>query len=143
MGRAYLLLQGRGWAMGERKTVLVVEDHPPLRSAIRALLEQMGLSAVEASDGESALAALRELQPELICLDLVLPDTSGYDLCEQIRAERGATPILAMSERSYPADRAQAAESGADDFLAKPFEESELRRRIEELLEARAIALAS
>jgi DNA-binding response OmpR family regulator len=64
-----------------------------------------------------------------------LPDSSGYDVCEFIRRspEHSATPVLMMSERTYPEDRAHAAEAGADAFLAKPFTEKTLRERIEAL----------
>jgi two-component system chemotaxis response regulator CheY len=132
--------------MGARKTVLVVEDHPALCSAIRDLLQGMGLDAVEASDGTSALARLASMRPDLVCLDLVLPESSGYELCEFIRRspEHRGTPVLIMSARVYPEDRAHAAEAGADDFIAKPFTEDDLRRRIESLLYAdRPATLAS
>jgi two-component system chemotaxis response regulator CheY len=130
----------------QRRVVLVVEDHPPLRDAIRRLLRQMELEPFEAADIASATALLSEIVPDLVCLDLVLPEGSGYELCELIRATPRLhdTPILAMSERAYPSDRAQAAEAGADAFLAKPFTAGELKRRIELLLEPRpAKALAS
>jgi two-component system chemotaxis response regulator CheY len=121
---------------GRRKTVLLVEDHPQLRSAIRSQLHRMGFETVEASDATSALKRLSGCSPDLICLDLVLPETSGYELCEFIRSlpEHRATPLLMMSDRAYPADRAHAAEVGADGFIAKPFGAELLRRAIEALL---------
>lgn len=117
------------------KTALLVEDHPELRSEIRSFLQRMGLRTVEASDAGSALSRLAAYQPDLICLDLVLPESSGYELCEFIRKspQHRTTPVLVMSDRSYPADRAHAAEAGADAFLAKPFSEASLRQRIEAL----------
>lgn len=117
------------------KTALLVEDHPDLRSEIREFLQRMGLRTVEASDAGSALSRLAACQPDLICLDLVLPESSGYELCEFIRRSprHRTTPVLMMSDRSYPEDRAHAAEAGADAFLAKPFSEASLRQRIEEL----------
>jgi two-component system chemotaxis response regulator CheY len=86
-----------------------------------------------------------DLRPDLICLDLVLPESSGYEVCEFIRRspEHRGTPVLIMSGRSYPADRAHAAEAGADAFIAKPFTEDDLRRRIERLLDSNVSALAS
>ena len=91
---------------------------------------------MEASDAASAIDRLASCRPDMICLDLVLPDSSGYDVCEFIRKspEHGTTPILMMSDRSYPEDRAHAAEAGADAFLAKPFSEKTLRERVEALL---------
>jgi DNA-binding response OmpR family regulator len=120
----------------QRKIVLVVEDHPSLRGAIRDLLHRMGLDTVEAGDGTSAMSRLACCRPDLVCLDLVLPESSGYEVCEFIRRspQHGTTPVLIMSERSYPEDRAHAAEVGANAFIAKPFTEADLRRRIESLL---------
>ena len=128
------------------KTVLVVEDDPLLRVGIVELLQGMGFIAVEAADGASAMARLASVRPDLVCLDLILPEASGYEVCEFIRRspDHRETPVLIMSGRSYPMDRAQAAEAGADAFLAKPFSAEDLRRRIERLLEAsRPAAIAS
>ena len=96
----------------------------------------MGFETVEASDATSALQRLAACSPDLICLDLVLPESSGYELCEFIRTlpEHRATPLLMMSDRAYPADRTHAAEVGADGFIAKPFGAEILRRAIETLL---------
>jgi len=133
-----------GWAMSQRKTVLLVEDNPPLRGAVRDLLVRMGFDTVEASDGSAAIACLSQSRPHLVCLDLVLPDLSGYEVCEHIRRVQPGTPILIMSERSYPEDRAHADEAGADDFIPKPFSDDDFRRRVEALLEeSTAVALAS
>ena len=122
--------------VARRKTILLVEDHPQLRSTIRAHLQRMGFETVEASDASSALNRLSNCSPDLICLDLVQPDSSGYELCELIRKSprHRATPVLMMSDRAYPADRAHAAEVGADGFIAKPFGADVLRRSIEALL---------
>ncbi len=117
-----------------------------MRSAICDLLLLMGLDTVEASDGSSAMTRLASMRPDLVCLDLVLPETSGFEVCEFIRRspEHRGTPVLIMSARAYPEDRAHAAEAGADAFIAKPFTEDDLRRRIESLLHThRPTALAS
>jgi two-component system chemotaxis response regulator CheY len=124
--------------MGTRKTVLVVDDDPELRNAIRALLDRLGYEMVEASDGNAAMSRLSSLDPHLVCLDLVLPESSGYEVCEFIRRSprHSKTPVLIMSERAYPEDRANAVEAGADSFIAKPCSEEALRERIETLLAA-------
>jgi two-component system chemotaxis response regulator CheY len=121
---------------GRGKTILLVEDHPQQRSAIRTLLQRMGFDTVEASDAASAIKRLAACTPDVICLDLVLPESSGYDLCEFIRRSprHRATPVLMMSDRAYPVDRAHAAEVGADAFIRKPFSAERLRRWIEALL---------
>src|SRR5206468_830072 len=140
------LQRGEGAAAMAQKTVLVVEDDPPLRGLIVDLIQRMGFTAVEAADGASAMTRLAGMRPDLVCLDLILPEASGYEVCEFIRrspAHHG-TPVLIMSGRTYPMDRAYAAEAGADSFIAKPFTEDDLRRRIEGLLEARRrVAIAS
>lgn len=125
-----------GGMQGRRRTVLVVEDHPEIRSGIRAVFHRMGIETLEAADAQAALSHLRSSKPDIVCLDLVLPESSGYELCEFIRKSPGhqRTPILMMSDRAYPEDRAHAAEAGADAFLIKPFSDETLRRRIEALL---------
>jgi DNA-binding response OmpR family regulator len=117
------------------KTALLVDDHPEIRNQIRAFLGKLGFDTVEAGDARAAIERLSTCRPDMICLDLLLPDSSGYDVCEFIRRspEHSATPVLMMSERTYPEDRAHAAEAGADAFLAKPFTEKTLRERIEAL----------
>lgn len=120
----------------QRKTVLLVEDHPLLRGYLRRSLEQMGFDIQEAADGRTALSQLSSCTPDLVCLDLVLPESSGYEICEFIRGSprHRNTLVLIMSGHSFPEDRARAVEVGADDFLAKPFSTREFRARIEALL---------
>jgi DNA-binding response OmpR family regulator len=127
------------------KNILVVADHPRLRATIRKLLQRLGLSAVECSDGAAAREQLATLVPELVILDLVLPASSGFELCEFIRQSpvHARVPLLAMSNRSSPESRANAFEAGADAFLGKPFTEDELRCAIEDLLEERAPRLSA
>jgi two-component system chemotaxis response regulator CheY len=127
---------GAGEMRGRAKTILLVEDHPQQRNAMRTLLQRMGFETVEASDAASAIQRLAACSPDVICVDLVLPESSGYDLCEFIRRspEHRKTPILMMSDRAYPEDRAHAAEVGANAFIAKPFSPERLRAWIDALL---------
>jgi two-component system, OmpR family, response regulator len=122
-----------------RKTILVVEDHPPQEAAIRRVVAGMGLKMIAAGDGAAAREILDGVVPDLICLELLLPDTSGYELCEFVRSSAAHcnVPVLVLSDRAYPADRAHADEVGADAFLVKPWLEDQLRARIELLLEQR------
>ena len=119
----------------DRKTVLVVEDHPRFRSALRAGLQRMGFDTVEAGNAAAAMHHLAACRPDVICVDLLLPESSGYDLCEFIRKSpvHRSTPVLVMSDRAYPADRAHAAEVGADVFVKKPVNVECLCRWIERL----------
>jgi DNA-binding response OmpR family regulator len=108
--------------MGKR-TVLVVEDDPELRALLETVVAQAGFSTEGVADGASALARLSERAFDAVCLDVILPDLSGYDVCEQLRqsSRHKSTLVVMMSARSYPADCANALEVGADTFLAKPF----------------------
>src|SRR5205085_7364502 len=105
-----------------RKQVLVVEDDPEIRKLLAKFLERLGLVAIEAATGKAALVTLEKLTPELVCLDLMLPELSGYQICERIRAtpHLAKVPVLVISARSTPPDRALAEELGADAYLVKP-----------------------
>lgn len=120
----------------QRKSILVVEDHPPQLLAIRKVLAELGLELVVAGDGAAAKEVLARFVPDLVCLELRLPDSSGYELCELIRNSPAHcdVPVLVLSDRAQAGDRAQAFEAGADDFLVKPVLDAQLRSRIERLL---------
>lgn len=120
------------------RTVLLVEDHPVARNHLRQCLDEMGFVTFEAGDCASALKRLSELAPDLICVTLMLPESSGYEVCEFVRASprHQGTRVLMMSPRAYPEDRAHAHEAGADGFLAKPFSVQEFRSSVEGLLAA-------
>ena len=112
--------------------ILVIEDDPSARRLIAAALRTLG-SVLEAADAESADGILHTHTPDVICLDLSLPDTSGFEVCRRIRRELrlSHTRVLAVSGRTTVTDRALAREVGADDFLAKPFRVRELLKRVE------------
>jgi two-component system OmpR family response regulator len=102
--------------------VLVVEDEPDTRKLLRKYLEKLGLDVLEAASGRAALAVLESHLPALVCLDLMLPEISGYDVCERIRAtpRLNGMPVLVISARAQPPDRALAEELGATAYLIKP-----------------------
>ena len=107
-------------------TALLVEDDPTFRELIRYYLTDLGFEVVAMSDGRSALEWLKLRTPDLVCLDLMLPETSGYDICERIKkSPQKGTPVLMMSARGLPMDRAHAEEVGADAYLVKPFTRTE------------------
>ena len=115
---------------------LVVEDDPALRRMVATYLKAMGISAIEAPDGRSALRELDGKVPDVICLDLMLPELSGYDLCEYIRRAPllRDVPVLIMSARALPEDRAVAEEVGASAYLTKPFARAQFAGQIDALL---------
>ncbi len=110
-------------------TILVVDDEPQLRRAMRATLTALGYSVVEAKSGEDALAKQREESPDLVLLDLNMPGIGGLETCRAIR-ETSDIPIIILSVRNTERDKVQALDAGADDYVTKPFGIQELLARI-------------
>ncbi len=118
------------------KKVLLVEDDPPLRKLVLGYLKLLSHEVTEAPDGKKALAALAETSFDLVVLDLMLPESSGYDVLEFIKTERGGKiPVLMMSARSLPEDRAHAEELGARMYLIKPFSRSDFTKAVRTVIE--------
>ena len=109
--------------------VLVVDDEPPIRKLLRMGLSANGYQVLEAPDGKTAIALLREA-PDLVILDLGLPDTQGHDLLRAIRANSESVPIVVLSSRDDEAGKVQALDFGADDYVTKPFSMEELLARM-------------
>ena len=109
--------------------VLIVEDEPQLRYALRRYLEENGYAVRLAEDGTSGLSEFAAFKPDVVLLDLMLPDISGVEVCRQIR--RGhETPIVVLSALGDEKTKVQALDEGADDYLTKPFGMDELMARI-------------
>ena len=115
------------------RTILVVDDEPTLRETLAETLEADGFRVVTAADGREALARFREHRPELVVLDLMLPELSGIEVCRIIRQESGV-PILMLTAKSSELDKVLGLELGADDYVTKPFSLRELSARIRALL---------
>jgi two-component system, OmpR family, response regulator MtrA len=111
-----------------RGRVLVVDDDAALSEMLGIVLRGEGFEAVFCADGEQALAAFRETKPDLVLLDLMLPGRDGVDVCRSIRAESG-TPIVMLTAKSDTVDVVVGLESGADDYVVKPFKPKELLAR--------------
>jgi two-component system phosphate regulon response regulator PhoB len=118
------------------KVVLVVDEDDDIRAEIRECLANRQISCREAATARDALRAALEDPPDLILVDLVLPDQSGLGLCRTVREcpPLAATPIIVLTSRASEMDRVLAFESGADDFLAKPFYPPELGARVSAVL---------
>jgi two-component system OmpR family response regulator len=114
--------------------ILVVEDHPRLAAAIKRGLQAEGFAVDVASDGEDGLWRAREHPYDAIILDILLPTFNGYKVCATLREEGNWTPILMLSAKSGEWDQAEALDTGADDFLAKPFSYVVLLARLRALL---------
>jgi DNA-binding response OmpR family regulator len=118
--------------MEQRRKALVVEDHPDARALVRKYLQAMDLDVVDVAEGRSAIRVLEQSRPDLVCLDLMLPELSGFEVCEYMRSRPDLkdVPILVMSARAKPMDRAFAEEVGATAYLVKPFKRSEFSRAV-------------
>jgi DNA-binding response OmpR family regulator len=110
--------------------VLVVDDADKIRAAVRRLLEKAGHEVAEASDGRECLRVLYDLKPDLVLLDVSMPDMDGWAALERIR-ELTWVPILMVTARDAPPERVRGLREGADDYIVKPFEPDELLARID------------
>ncbi len=114
-------------------TVLIIEDDRRIADWVRVYFERAGFSAEVAHDGESGLALARDLTPDLIILDLMLPRLDGVELCRILRRESDV-PIIMLTAREAPAERIIGLDSGADDYIVKPFDPEEVIARAEAVL---------
>ena len=112
-----------------KSRVLVVDDDPALAEMLTIVLRGEGFETAVVSDGPHALPAVRELRPDVVLLDLMLPGMNGIDVCRAIRAEFGV-PIVMLTAKSDTVDVVLGLESGADDYVIKPFKPKELVARI-------------
>lgn len=121
----------------QKKTVLVVDDDPEIRKLLQASFLRLGFEVTQAADGRSAIKKLEEARPTLLCIDLMLPESSGYDVCEHINKTPSlqGLPIMMVSARTMPNDRAQAEELGVRAYLAKPFTQADLKAAVETAME--------
>jgi two-component system OmpR family response regulator len=116
------------------RSVLVVEDDHELRSVLRTGLREEGFAVDTAATGAEALQRVEESQPELLVIDIGLPDTDGRDLCQALRARGIDTPVLFLTARDALVDRIAGFDAGGDDYLTKPFAFVELVARIHAVL---------
>ena len=128
------LRRGRGYPWLMEGRLLVVEDDPQVRAMLTRALRYEGFEVAAASDGAEAMAALRSSRPDLLLLDLLLPDADGVELCGRLRDEGDIVPILMLTARDTVSDRVAGLEAGADDYLVKPFSTAELVARVRALL---------
>lgn len=124
--------------------ILIVEDEPALIAVLRYNLESADFIVDEARDGETALAKVDEVQPDLILLDWMLPELSGLEICRRLRRDKKTKniPIIMLTARGEERDRIRGLETGADDYISKPFSPSELLARIRAVLRRIRPALA-
>jgi DNA-binding response OmpR family regulator len=115
------------------KTILVVDDSANVRTLVREYLTAEGFRVVTANDGREALFAARDEKPDLILLDIMMPEMTGYDFIRTYRKER-ATPIILLTAKLDESDKVLGLELGADDYVTKPFGMRELTARVRAVL---------
>ena len=116
-----------------RGTVLIIEDDTRIANWVKVYFERAGFSAEVSHDGESGLQLARDLLPDLIILDLMLPRLDGVELCKILRRESDV-PIIMLTAREAPAERIGGLDSGADDYIVKPFDPDEVIARADAVL---------
>jgi two-component system KDP operon response regulator KdpE len=114
-------------------SILVVDDEPKILDLVRLTLEQAGFLVLEASNGYQALEKIREEMPDLVLLDVMMPDMHGFDVLKEIR-NLSNVPVIMLTVRSSEADKVRGLELGADDYITKPFSHKELVSRIRAVL---------
>ncbi len=115
------------------ETILIIEDDPLQADVVRLLLEQDGFVAIIAQDGSEGLRKLYEIQPDLVILDLMLPQLDGWEVCRRIR-ELSTVPVIIMTSRRSDEEKIRGLRIGADDYIIKPFNPQELGARVHAVL---------
>jgi DNA-binding response OmpR family regulator len=120
----------------DRPVVLVADDDPDILELVRFWLERAGYEVVQARNGEEALQVATENPPDVAVLDVMMPKLSGYDVTRQLREQDGTCdiPVILLTAQVQEADVALGFESGANDYLKKPFSPEELRARVQAML---------
>ena len=114
--------------------ILIVEDEPPMRMALKDILDSEGYRVLTASDGESGMEQAVRERPDLILLDIMLPKLDGLTICAELRSRDAGLPVLMLTARGQVSDRVAGLDTGADDYLVKPFSTDELLARVRALL---------
>jgi two-component system phosphate regulon response regulator PhoB len=118
------------------QTILVVDDQKEIADYVRQFLEKAGFEVIIARDGKNGLSIAKKVRPDLVVLDITMPYIDGLEVCTRLRADprRQRLPILLLSARAAATDRVLGLETGADDYLVKPFDPAELVARVKALL---------
>jgi DNA-binding response OmpR family regulator len=113
-----------------RRKILIVEDEPDIARGLRDALDFEGFDVSAVGTGAEGIDSVRSNTPDLVILDLMLPDLNGFQVCEQIRVSHPTLPVIMLTARSQEADKIRGLEVGADDYVTKPFSVGELVARI-------------
>jgi len=118
----------------ENYKLLIVDDEPALRKALRVSLTANGFDVSEAQNGDEALSMLPDTPVDVVLLDINMPGMSGIDVCRKIRASSMRIGIIMVTVRDSEADKVQAFDAGADDFITKPYQVREMIARVRAVL---------
>ena len=120
----------------EKKRILVVDDEPELCEALKIRIEVSGYEAILAGDGEEALKKVREMEPDLVILDIMLPKMSGFKVCRMIKFDPKfrKIPVIMLTVRTGKEDKLLGIQSGAEEYITKPFSDDDLMARIKKHL---------
>ena len=124
------------------KTVLIVEDERAIVEILKFKLAREGYQTREALDGETGLQLAQTKDPDLILLDVMLPKMNGFDICRTLRAENNPVPIIMLTAREEEMDKVFGLETGADDYMTKPFSMKELMARVKANMRRRSMEYA-
>lgn len=119
--------------MAAETTILIADDDPHIRQVVRFAVEKEGFGIAEAEDGLEALEKAEDIEPDLVVLDVMMPEMDGTEVCRQLRAETDV-PIVFLSSKNEEIDRVLGLELGGDDYVTKPFSPRELIARIKAVL---------
>jgi DNA-binding response OmpR family regulator len=114
-------------------TIVVADDSPLVLRMLTVLLEDQGHDVVGACDGDEALARIRQVSPALVVIDASMPKRSGYEVCQELRADRTLTRqpyVIMLTAGGQTAERERAERTGVDEFMTKPFNHAKLRERV-------------
>lgn len=115
------------------KKILIVEDDPGIQMSLKDEFESEGYHVFAANDGEKGLKMIKEQKPDLIILDIMLPELDGYEVCKKLRREGDNTPIIMLTVKDKEIDKVLGLEFGADDYVTKPFSLRELLARVKSI----------
>lgn len=121
-------------------TILIADDDPHIRDVVRFALQQAGMDVCEAGDGADALAKAAGMAPDLIVLDVGMPEMDGLEVCRELR-KTSSIPVLFLSARDEEIDRILGLEMGGDDYVTKPFSPRELVARVKAILKRGALRM--
>jgi len=123
------------------KKILVCDDEPYILMALTDAVEMEGYECVTAVNGKEALERARETLPDLIMLDIMMPFMDGFEVCRELKADAATRdiPVIMLTAKSQQVDIQKGKDAGADDYITKPFRPSTLRKKFNEVLDARQI----